>query len=216
MVGGQHFDRLEYLSIGYTDLTHVQLARLYETLPRVFVSAENVDGKSESDFPESQKLWDIAHDLDRREFDKALAGLKEMESSRNLRRPFWPTKLHAQLMTLAVRVRFIAAQEEQDRGRRETMAASALAWADRVLSVLPENAESLWYLDYHQFWLVRLQCLYARATGLSLRAAPDAPGANIALDLAQAELDRFLLAVNPGWHAKESAVIRTLRVRIPI
>ena len=119
-------------------------------------------------------------------------------------------------MTLAVRVRFIAAQEERDRGRRETMAASALAWADRVLSVLPENAESLWYLDYHQFWLVRLQCLYARATGLSLRAAPDAPGANIALDLAQAELDRFLLAVNPGWHAKESTVIRTLRVRIPI
>jgi hypothetical protein len=216
MVGGQHFDHLEYLSIGYTDLSRTQLARLYEGLPRIFISTENIDGKSEFDLPESQKLWDVERDLDRRQFDKALAALKDIESSRNLRRPFWPTKLHARLITLSVRVRRVAAEEEQDRSKREAMAASALTWADRVLSVLPENAESLWYLDYHQFWLVRLQCLYARATGLALRAAPDAPGANIALDLAQAELDRFLLPVNPGWHASETAVVKKLRVRIPI
>ena len=90
-----------------------------------------------------------------------------------------------------------------------------LSWADRVLSVLPENAEACWYLDYHKLWLVRLQCLYARATGLTLRTSPNAAGARAALDLAQAELDRFLLPVNPHWHANESAVVRQLRVRVP-
>jgi hypothetical protein len=215
MVRGQHFERLEYLAIGYNDLTRVQLARLYDALPRVFISTENIDGKNEFDLGASQRLWDVEHDLERRQFDKALAALDEMAASINLRRPFWPTKLHAHLMTLSVKVRRIAAEEEQDRSRREAMAAAALTWADRMLSVLPENAESLWYLDYHQFWLVRLECLYVRATGLSLRAAPDAPGANIALDLAQAELDRFLLPVNPSWHASETAVVKKLRVRIP-
>ena len=57
--------------------------------------------------------------------------------------------------------------------------------------------------------------LYARATGLTLRATPDPAGARAALDLAQSELDRFLLPVNPHWHAGESAVIRELRVRVP-
>ena len=63
---------------------------------------------------------------------------------------------------------------------------------------------------------MRLQCLYARATGLTLRAAPDPAGARAALDLAQRELDRFPLPVNPHWHAKESAIVRQLRVRVPV
>ena len=119
-------------------------------------------------------------------------------------------------MTLAVQVRRVAAEEEVERIRREAMAAAALGWADRVLSILPENAEACWYLDYHTLWLVRLQCLYARATGLTLRAAPDPAGARAALDLAQRELDGFLLSVNPHWHAKESAIVRQLRVRVPV
>ena len=44
-----------------------------------------------------------------------------------------------------------------------------------------------------------------RATGLTLRASPDAAGARAALNLAQSELDRFLLPVNPHWHGNESA-----------
>jgi hypothetical protein len=184
-------------------------------LPRIFISTENIDGESEFDFPESQELWDVEHDLDRREFDKALAALKEMESSRNLRRPFWPTKLHARLMTLSVRVRRVAAEEEQDRSKREAMGALALTWADRVLSVLPENAEGLWYLDYHQFWLVRLQCLYARATGLTLRVTPDAPGQISRSTWRRPSSTASCSRSTPGWHAKETAVIRTLRVRIP-
>jgi hypothetical protein len=72
-----------------------------------------------------------------------------------------PIKLHAKLMTLAVKVRRVAVEEEQDRSRREAMAEAALKWADRVLSVLPGNPEACWYLDYHQLWLVRLQCLLA-------------------------------------------------------
>jgi hypothetical protein len=96
------------------------------------------------------------------------------------------------------------------------MAEAALHWADRVLSVLPANAESCWYLDYNKFWLVRLQCLYARAIGSALRATPDAAAATAALDLAQSELDRFLLPINPSWHGNESAGVRYLRARIPI
>ena len=121
--------------------------------------------------------------LHERRFAEALAELDEMVASRNLRRPLLPLELHARLMTLPVRVRRIAAEEEQDRGRREAMAEAALTWADRVLSVLPENAEACWYLDYHRLWLVRLECLYARATGLTLRAIPDPAGARAALDL---------------------------------
>ena len=212
---GPAFERLEYLSIGYTDLSQVQLARLYDGLPRAFISCEKVEGKSGYDFPESDRLSAVDKKLSERRFAEALAELDEMVASRNLRRPLLPLELHTKLMTLAVRVRRIAAEEEQDRGRREAMAEAALTWADRVLSVLPENAEACWYLDYHKLWLVRLQCLYARATGLTLRTSPDAAGARAALDLAQAELDRFLLPVNPHWHANESAVVRQLRVRVP-
>jgi len=209
------FEHLEYLSIGYTDLNHAQLARLYEGLPRAFISCEQIDGRSDTDFPESEKLRAIEKDVDRRHLAEAIGALDVMVTSLNLRRPFLPSKLHAKLMTLCIRARWIAAQEEQDRGRRLPIAEAALVWADRVLSVLPQNAEACWCLDTHQFWLVRLQCLYGRATGLSLREAPDAAAAKVALDLAQSELDRFLLPVNPHWHANESAVIRTLRVRIP-
>jgi hypothetical protein len=212
---GPAFERLEYLSIGHTDLSQAQLARLYDGLPRAFISCEKVEGKSGYDFPESDRLSAVDKMLRERRFAEALAELDEMVASRNLRRPLLPLELHTKLMTLAVRVRRIAAEEEPDRARREAMAEAALTWADRVLSVLPENAEACWYLDYHKLWLVRLQCLYARATGLTLRAAPDPAGARAALDLAQGELDRFLLPVNPHWHANESAVVRQLRVRVP-
>jgi hypothetical protein len=212
---GPAFERLEYLAIGYTDLSRTQLARLYDGLPRAFISCQYVDGKSESDFPESERLSAVEKNFRDRRFAEALAGLDEMVASRNLRRPLLPLELHAKLLTLPAQVRRVAAEEEQDRGRREAMAEAALKWADRVLSVLPENAEACWYLDYHALWLVRLQCLYARATGLALRADPDGAGARAALDLAQGELDRFLLPVNPHWHANESAVVRQLRVRVP-
>jgi hypothetical protein len=98
-------------------------------------------------------------------------------SSVNLRRPLMPIKLHANLMTLALKVRRVAAEEEQDRSRREAMADAALKWTDRVLGVLPSNPEACWHLDYHQSWLVRLQCLYAGATDFALRAVPDASAA---------------------------------------
>ena len=49
---GPGFERLEYLSIGYTDLSRTQLARLYEGLPRAFISCGQMDGKSEFGFPE--------------------------------------------------------------------------------------------------------------------------------------------------------------------
>jgi hypothetical protein len=209
------FKHLEYLSIGYTDLNRSQLAQLYEGLPRAFISCEAIDKRSDTDFPESERLRAIDRKIEQRQFAVAIAALDEMASSLNLRRPFLPSRLHARLMTLCVRARWVAAQEEQDRGRRQEMADATLTWAERVLSVLPQNPESCWYLDAHQFWLVRLQCLYARATAYALRAEPDATAAKTALDTAQGELDRFLLPVNPHWHGNESAVVRTLRVRIP-
>ena len=129
-------------------------------------------------------------------------------SSVNLRRPLMPIKLHAKLMTLAVKVRRVAAQEEQDRGRRQAMAEAALR-ADGVPSALPRNPEACWYLDYHQPWLVRLQCRYGRATGFALRAAPDASAANAARA-------RPLPAPSQShWRGNESAVVRGLRVRTP-
>lgn len=212
---GPAFERLEYLSIGFTDLDRTQLARLYDGLPRAFITCENIEGKSGFDFPESERLSAVSNKLEQRRFAEALAELDDIAASRNLRRPLLPLELHAKLLTLAVQVRRVAAEEEQNRGRREAMAEAALTWADRVLSILPENAEACWYLDYHKLWLVRLQCLYARATGLTLRASPDAAAARAALDLAQNELDRFLLPVNPHWHGKESAIVRQLRVRVP-
>lgn len=215
MVRMQWFEHFEYLSIGYTDLSRTELARLYDSLPRAFISTESIDGKIEFDFAETGKLFALERQLDQRRFAETITAVDEMTSSLNLRRPFLPTKVHAKLMMLAVKVRRVAAQEEQDRSRREAMAEAALRWADRVMSVLPASGESCWYLDYHQFWLTRLQCLYARASGHALRANPDATAANAALDLAQGELDRFLLPINSIWHADESAVVKELRVRIP-
>jgi hypothetical protein len=209
-------ERLEYLAIGFTDLSRVQLSRLYDGLPRAFISCKNVDGQYEGDFPEMEKLFAVERSLGQRRFAEAIAALDDMVSSLNLRHPLMPIKLHARLMMLSVKARRATAEEEQDRGRREAMAEAALKWADRVLLALPTNAEACWYLDTHELWLVRLQCHYARATGCSLRAVPDASAATAALDLAQSELDRFLLPVNPHWHGTESAVVRNLRIRIPL
>jgi hypothetical protein len=161
------------------------------------------------------RIRGVDKSLDQRRFTEALSALDDMMSSVNLRRPLIPIKLRANLMTLALKVRPVAAEEEQDRSRREAMADAALKWTDRVLGVLASNPEACWHLDYHQPWLARLQCLYARATGFALRAVPDASAANAALNLAQSELDRFLLPVNPSWHGNGSAAVRTLRVRIP-
>jgi hypothetical protein len=210
-----YFERLEYLAIGQTDITRTELARLHDGLPRAFISCANVEGKSDWDFPEHEQLNAVEKSLKQLRFEEALAALDAVASSLNLRRPLLPRKLHAKLLTLCVRGRRSAAEAERDRDRREAMADAATRWADRVLTVLPSNAEACWYLDYHEFWLVRLQCLYARAIGLALGTKPDPAGANAALDLAQSELDRFLLPVNAHWHANETAVVRNLRIRIP-
>lgn len=209
------FENFEHLSIGYSDLNRVQLARLYDGLPRAFVSTQNIDHKTEFELAASERLQAIQTQLDRRRFAEAIPALDRMTSSIDLRRSFLPSEVHAKLMSLAVRARSLATDDEQDRSRREALAEAALHWADRVLSVLPANAESCWYLDYNKFWLVRLQCLYARAIGSALHATPDAAAATAALDLAQSELDRFLLPINPSWHGNESAGVRYLRGRIP-
>ena len=70
---GPAFERLEYLSIGYTDLSQVQLARLYDGLPRAFISCEKVEGKSGYDFPESDRLSAVDKKLSERRFAEALA-----------------------------------------------------------------------------------------------------------------------------------------------
>ena len=205
------FERLEYLAIGHTDLSRARLAQLCDGLPRAFISCDSVEFAS----PEAEKLEAVEQSLRQRHFSAAISLLDDLASSLNLRRPLMPIQLHAKLMTLLVRVPRAAAEEEQDRARRQTLAEATLKSADRVLSILPANAEACWYLDYHLLWLVRLQCLYARASGLALRAVPDAAAANAALDLAQSELDRFLRPINPSWHGNETANIRNLRVRIP-
>ena len=120
------FAHFEHLSIGYTDLNRLQSARLYEGLPRAFISCERIDDRIDSDFPESETLREIDRKDDHRQFAEAITALDEVASSLNLRRPFLPSRLHARLMTLCVRARWIAAQEEQDRGRRRAMAEAAL------------------------------------------------------------------------------------------
>ncbi|MBI5263940.1 MAG: leucine-rich repeat domain-containing protein [Bradyrhizobium sp.] len=207
------FERLEYLAIGYTDLSSRQLSQLHDALPRAFISCSSVDGKHDYDFPEWERLSQAERDFRDDRTAEALAALDEMTSSLDLRRPLVPFRLHAKLMMLAVKVRWVAADEEQDRGRRQAMAESALQWADRVLSILPAGAEGCWYLDAHELWLVRLQCFYGRAVGHALRASPDPVAATAALDAAQEEVDRFLLPVLRD--GKETAIIRSLRARIP-
>jgi hypothetical protein len=79
------FERLEYLAVGYTDLSRAQLARLCDGLPRTFISCDYIDDKSESGFPDWDKLWDVDKSLDRRRFTEALSALDDMMSSVNLR-----------------------------------------------------------------------------------------------------------------------------------
>src|SRR5262249_40292238 len=61
-----YFQQLEYLAISYTDLDRVQLARLYDGLPRVFITCSNVDGKSEHDFSEAKKLFSVENSIGQR------------------------------------------------------------------------------------------------------------------------------------------------------
>jgi hypothetical protein len=207
--------RFEYLSTGYSDLTSAQVSALYDALPRAFISCDYLDGKSDVEVPKDAALEAIDDDLGRRRFAEAAGALDAAVGSRDLRRPLLPSGAHARLMTLCVQAPRMAAEAEEDRGRRQALADSAALWAGRVLDALPKNAEACWYLEHHRFWLVRLQSLYAKAAGLALGSKPDPAGAKAALDTAQAELDRLLFPVNPGWHGKESATVAALRLRIP-
>lgn len=117
--------KIEYLAIGYTDLSRSQLARLYDGLPRAFISCQYVDGKSDFDFPEYERLSAVDNHSRQRRFAQALAELDDMAAARNLRRALLPLELHAKLLTLPLQVRRVAAEEEQDRGRREAMAEAA-------------------------------------------------------------------------------------------
>ena len=97
--------------------------------------------------PATTRIRGVDKSLDQRRFTEALSALDDTMSSVNLRRPLMPIKLHANLTTLALKVRRVAAEEEQDRSRREAMADAALKWTDRVLGVLPSNPEACWHLD---------------------------------------------------------------------
>jgi hypothetical protein len=216
VVSLQALKHLEYLAIGYTDLSRAQLTKLYDNLPRVFISCQAIEGKSDWDFPEDKQLRAIEDKAGHGRIDESLAELDDLTGSLNLRRPLLTIGLHEKLLTLCVKIRRQAAEAERDKARRQALAEAAAKWADRVLSILPRNAEACWYLDYHKLWLARLQCLYAKATGLALSEKPDAKGAQAALDQAQAEIDRFLLPINSHWHSTESARVQTLRVRIPL
>jgi hypothetical protein len=152
--------------------------------------------------------------LDQRRFTEALSALDDMMSSVNLRRPLMPIKLHANLMTLALKVRRVAAEEEQDRSRREAMADAALKWTDRVLGVLPSNPEACISTIISLGWFACNASMPVRPTSRCARCPMHRPR-RAALNLAQSELDRFLLPVNPSWHGNGSAAVRTLRVRIP-
>jgi hypothetical protein len=111
-------------------------------------------------------------------------------SSVNLRRPLMPIKLHAKLMTLAGKVRRVAAQEEQDRGRRQAMAEAALAWADRVPSVLPSKSRKRAGISTitSPGWFA---CNASTAERPASRCAPRLHPPRM-----PPELDRFLLPVN--------------------
>ena len=212
---GPAFERLEYLSLGYCDISRAQFARLHEALPRVFISSKKVDGKDDYDFPESERLQnEVQENLWQKRFPEAIAAADDIISSLDLALPMLPIDLHAKLMMLAVKCRRAACEEEKDRSHREAKAENAIEWSDRVLAVLPKSLEACWYLGfgYGTLWSARLECLYARAIGLALRATPDMAAAHAILDTAQGELDRFMRIRHRGGH--EYAEIRRLRARI--
>jgi hypothetical protein len=206
------FEHLEYLAIGYTDLTRAQLAKLHDNYPHLFITCDHLDGKRNWDGDE--QLDAIENNAGQGRISEAIAGLDDLTSSLNLRRPLLPVGLHAKLLTLCVKIFGDAAEAARDKVRRQEMAEAAVKWADRVLSILPRNVEACWYLDSHELWRVRLQCLYAKAAGLALCDRRDIKGAHAALDLAQSEIDHFLLPSHS--HGKESARVQTLRARIPL
>jgi len=78
---------------------------------------------------------------------------------------------------------------------------------------LPQNAEGPWYLDGHEFWLVRLQCLYARHR---LRAAHRARCGRGPRSIRRRPSSTA--SSSPSMRigtARRVAVVNTLRVRIP-
>jgi hypothetical protein len=198
-------------------LTRAQLAKLHDNHPRLFISCDCLDRKSS--WERHEQLDAVEKNAEQGRIDEALTELDVLTGSLNLRRPLLPIGPHAKLLTLCVKIRRDAAEAAQDTARRQAMAEAAAEWADRVLSILPRNAEACWYLDHAKLWRVRLQCLYAKTAGLALSEKPDVKGAHAALDLAQSEIDRFLLPsteLRPWhWHSTESACVRNLRVRIP-
>jgi hypothetical protein len=111
-------------------------------------------------------------------------------SSVNLHRSLMPIKLHAKLMTLAGKVRRVAAREEQDRGRRQAMAEAALAWpiACRVFCQVVRKRAGISTITSHGWFA----CNASTAERPASRSAPRL----MHPPRMPPELDRFLLPVN--------------------
>jgi Leucine-rich repeat (LRR) protein len=208
-------ERLEYLSAAYGELSRAELLRLGEALPSCFIASQSVEGQSDFKVPEHQQLWSIREKISHRQYPEAVAALETLLIGRDLRRPLLPVSTHAHLLELSSRVYTVAALFETDAGRRRAWADQALTSANRALEILPRHVEACWHLDYHKLWLARLQSLYAKGLGLALGSEPAPQAALDIFDTAQAEVDRFLLPINPTWHGKESAELMKLREQIP-
>jgi hypothetical protein len=210
-----HLRRLEYLSAGYGELSRAELRRLGEALPGCFIASQYVDGQSDYKVPEYQQLWSIENKISHRQYPEAVAALETLLTGRDLRQPLLPVNTHAHLLKLSSQVYKVAALFETDAGRRKAWADHALTSADRALEILPRHVEACWHLDHHKLWLARLQSLYAKGLGLALGSESAPQAALDIFDTAQAEVDRFLLPINPTWHGSESAELMKLREQIP-
>src|SRR5262249_54931838 len=133
------FEHLEYLAIGWTDLTRAQLGKLHDHHPRLFISCAYFEDMNYWNFPEHKQLDDVERSVEQGRFDEALAGLHDLTSSLDLRRPLLPIDLHAKLLELCVKIWGDAAEAAPDKARRHAIAEAAVKWADRVLSILPRN-----------------------------------------------------------------------------
>jgi Leucine-rich repeat (LRR) protein len=207
--------RLKYLSAGYGKLSRADLCQLSEGLPGCFIACHYVDGQFGDQVPEHQQLWSIENKISHRQYPAAVTALETLLIGRDLRQPLLPVDTHARLLKLSSRVYELAALFETDAGQRRAWADHALASADRALEILPRHVEACWHLDHHKLWLARLQSLYAKGLGLALGSEPAPQAALDIFDAAQAEVDRFLLPINPAWHGSERAELVKLREQIP-
>src|SRR5205823_3429722 len=126
--------------------------------------------------------WAIRGLIERRAFDEALQAADQFLAPLDLRHPGKPAEEFEAVLrgkTSAMKLRVLDAEAS---GQREDFSEEAGAWADQVLSALPDHPEMLWWPILSELGRLRLECQLCQVLRMLYGTNPDPEQARYQLE----------------------------------